>query len=400
MTARQSEQLSSLLKASFKELFDGQHHNHSSSIENYTNLHLQSILANPLFDAKPQSPALALRKTLHIEKCQVQPQDNWKLPVDVFKKQVSQGTADLETAKLCLKKQYNICLNTPSAVPRDLMRSSGAALVILQWLWSSGMEARGTFLWSSGIEAKGTFLHDLDFLALLIPFLVAEGHHARILRWLSRCRTTGEMPSCAPDMALIQRCLFTMLIKNEQRFGGGLESAINVLNQAVAGLIAQKWNRRSISHCSLKAVRSLKDTMLLKPEAVSLETSVIQGFVETTKYLLDRQSTAELCVFILKPPDPNPALTYFKNLSSELTPTIQPGQRSYVVHLGLRAADLFLERGHRMETLWIMDFLQENFAHELGLPLPHPRKTSMDRDKESLESENENLRLLEALAAL
>ena len=280
-----------------------------------------------------------------------------------------------------------LCMTTPSAEPRDSMRSSGAGSITLQWLWSSG------------VEDTGTFLNDLDFVALLIPFLVTEGYHARIFQWLSRFGTTGEMPSCAPDTALMRRHLFTVLIRSEQRFGGGLESAINVLNQAVAGLLAREWTRSSVRYCALKAARSLKETMLLKPEAVELEVTVIRGFLKTIRYLLDHLSAAELCVFILRPPDPNSALKYLKTLSSTLPAFIRPLQRPRVVKLGLRAADLFLENGHRMESLWIMDFLQKNFVQELGLPLPHPRKSFMDQAKERLESENESLRLLEALAA-
>ena len=385
MTTRQSQQLSSLLKASFKKQLDAQHEAHSSGNEHYTNLHLQSILENPLFGTKPRT------RTPSIHKSQPSLLNAMQYNIYAFEKQVSQGTADLEIAKLFLQRQYKMCLTSELVMPKDLMQSSGTASIVLQWLWSSG------------IEEKGTFLNDFHFVHFLIPFLVAEGHHDRISQWLIRCRATEEMLSSGlrgSNIAVIQRWLFAELIRSEKRFGGGLESAINIFIQTLADLRALGWTRESLKYYVEKAAWSLTQAIIQKSEASPPESGLIQNFLEGTKYVLAGGSTAMLCVFTLKPPDPRPALTYLKSLTPTSLEIIRADRRPWVVYLGLRAANSFLQDGCQTEALWIMDFLQTNFVQELGLPLPPSRKFSpMDQVEEMLESENESLRLLEELAA-
>ena len=388
-STEQSQLVMSLLRTSFDELneqSDSQPQAHSSSNEHYANLHLQSILANPLFNTDSQNPAPPLRQMRDFATCQ---------PMDAFKKQVSQGTADLATAKSCLLRQYAIYRNTASAVPRDLMQSSGAASIILQWLWSSGE------------EDTGMFLNDSGFVTILIRFLVAEGHHARISQWLSRCNIIGEKPFSSlhgPNKAFVQRRLLTRQIESETIFGGGLESAIKLFNKAVNWQRALGCTRTSTKYYASFAVSSLIQKMGNKPKEVTLESSVTEGFLEIVQYFFDSISFAEFCVFVLEPPNPQPALTFLKSLSPTSPLMSYAGGRSRVLHLGLRAARLFVQDDRKKELRITMDFMQNNFLRELNsppTPLPLIKKTPLPgfpAFQKRARTENENLRLLEALA--
>lgn len=391
-TPRDSQRLLSLLNASFKQQLDGEHTATSSSNESHTNLHLQSILKDPLFAPKPQTRATPVNKSHHIGQHLGQLQDLVKHPMDAFKERVSQGTADLEAAKLCLRIQYKACLASPAATQREAMQSSQAASTILQWLWSSGL------------EETGTFLKDLDFITSLVPFLFAENQHSRILHWLIRCQNLGQTSfSSLSEFSTLrtQRTLFFGLIQEEIRIGNGLESAIDLFNRTVASLRSSGMPWESVQRGgALQAAWLLTRTILRLPkEAAVPEPRVVHVFLKTMKTVNDPMLTAYLNVYVRKRPDPQPALALLQSVSSSSSPVLSVRRRPYTILLGLRAAKLFLKDGHETEALWIMEFLQTNFVEELGTPLvPRVRKIHVDPDENMVRKEEESLHLLDTLA--
>lgn len=293
--------------------------------------------------------------------------------MDAFKERVSHGTANLGAAKLFLSTQYRLCLASPAATPRAAIQSSGAASVILRWLWSSG------------IEDTGEFLMDQAFVTLLVPFLVAEGHHSQIWRWLYRCSDRGD-PAFSnihgPDTYRLQGFLFVRLIKEEIKNGDGLESAITLFLRIVGRL----WSSKPINSAILYDMTSGAWILTLRIlKAAEPEPSNLQSFADAIrKFLIDPRLRATTYVFFQKPPNPQPALLYFQNASVQAIEKISANRRPHVVLLGLRAAELFLDDGRQTEALWIMDFLQENFARELGTPPPRVSRISSFDERKSL----------------
>ena len=375
-----SQRLLSHLKKSFEEQFDREHSAQSRSNEHNTNSHLQAILTNPLFDAKPRKPAALrdkerydrkhlglLRERKHVER-----------PMEAFKERVSQGTADLEMAKLFLGLQLRACLASPVARLSEAMRSSGVAASILPWLWSSGL------------EDAGKFLFERDFLRLLIPFLVADGQHARIQRWLSRYPDFDKTPSSSPGRCHAispQKFLLATLVKEEIKTGGGLESAITLYHRTVETLRL----KQSVELITTSAAWILTTTIVRLPKAAEPEDSIIQLFLKCARSsVTDPLLRATLCAYVQKPPDPRPALMYLETLSTEELLLWGTSRRTRLVLLGLKAADMFLQDGRQTEALWVMKFLQTKFAQEVGSVLPHTRKMSVP-DKPRTISSSENI---------
>ncbi|CAD6592310.1 MAG: hypothetical protein ASARMPREDX12_005974 [Alectoria sarmentosa] len=390
LSLRDSQRLLSLLNASFKKQFDRTHPADSSSNEHYASLHLQSILTNPLFDAKPRTRASPSSKSQSSGKRLEQLQNHMKRPMDAFKERVSQGTADLRTAKFFLLIEHKDCLASPATTLREAMQSSGVASTILQWLWSSG------------IEDTGAFLRDRQFVLRLIPFLVAEGQYSRIMRWMDRCNNPEETPFSSlhgERKYRLQSFLFERLILEETRVENGLDTAIALFLRIMADVRSFGLANKHMRSIAIHAAWVLTKAILRLPKAVEPEPSNVQHFLETMRSLnVDPLLTATICVYLPKRPDPQPTLTYFQNISAEAIASTSPRQQPYIMSVGLKAAELFLQDGRQSEALWIMEFLQTNFARELGLPLPRTRKISLTDGREKrLEREEASLYLLDTL---
>ena len=399
LTPRTSQQLLSQLNASFKEQFDRQHLASSLSTQDHTDIHLQSILKNPLFNAKPRTRETSTRKTQYNDQSLGLLQKHTTQALDAFRDRASQGTADLKMAKMCLSTEYQACMTSCAATQRQAMRTSGAGSTILQWLWSSGT------------EDSGIFLDDPLFVPLLVTFLVAEGQQSRISGWLQRFRCSGKRPFLSIstlDADRIRKELFAVLIRQEIRIGDGLESAIDLFIRTVADLRGAGFDG-VIKHISGLATWELVRTISRLPNLSEPQPPIFYAFSKTVRSLSPILFLeANLSVYSQEQPNPQPALTWFQlpeGLQKEQTK--HASRRPYIVLLGLRAAELFLKDGRQKEALWIMEFLQTNFKPELGLPesqercaMRRPRRDQGFFEPHNLmENEERNLRLLDTLTA-
>ena len=401
ITPRTSQQLLSLLNASFKQQLDRRYPAPSPSSEDHANLHLQSILKHPLFDAKPQTPDTSTSSSQRGDQSKERRQKPMIQPIYIFKERVSRGTADLSAAKQCLRKLQEDCMASPGTTPSKAMQTSGATSTILQWLWSSGM------------EDSGIFLEDQGFVALLIPFLVAEGQQSCVLRWLQRIRHKGETPFLSLDGSKTIResntksthsFLFKQLIVHESRFGGGLKSALMLFLRVVVDLRSSGCCPELIRHYSRFAAWRLTIDITRGTTPVDLESTIIDAFLNTIRTLYhDSPLEAMICVFIQKPPDPHTVMKIFHNISAGDLKYCSTHQRPHIILLGLRAAELLLKDDRLAEAISIMEFLETNFTKDFDSlsPLdPHIRKVydSPTMLATSERREEQNLSLLETLA--
>ena len=401
MSPRESQRLLSLLNASFKEQLDREHTTASSSNEHHATNHLQAILTNPLFDAKSRTRAYSGSKSVHSGKLLGQLQDHMKRPMDAFKDQISQGVADLNSAKFSLGLQYKDCLASSAATPREAMQTSGAASTILQWLWATGM------------EDTGEFLKDKDFVCRFVPFLVSEGQHSRVLRWLHQCHSQDETPYTSLrglDTEGIECLLLTRLIEEERIYGDGLDSAINLFVGTVSEF-RNVWLTRDSKHniaaqaawTLIKSICRLPQALLPKavlPKAILPKAIIIRQFLETIRtFNKDPLLNAIVCVYLQESPEPQPALRYFRTIPCKALLEMSDQKRYYIVLLGMRAAELFLQDGRQTEALWIIGYLRTNFAKEPGWPLDAIRNSLVLNEPGTLSREEDrSLHLLDTLA--
>ena len=398
LTPRGSQQLLSHLKASYKEQFDRQHLAASPSTEDHADLHLQSILKNPLFDAKPRTRETSTTQTQSVGQSRAQLQYHTTQALDAFRERASQGTADLWMARVCLSTEYEACMTSCAATPRQAMQTSRAGSTILQWLWSSGM------------EDSGIFLRYKRFASLLVTFLVAEGQQSRISRWIQRCHYSRERPFltiAAVDASLIAKRLFAELIRQETRIGDGLESAIDLFLRTVADLRSVGFEGVYMRTTSKYAAWELVATIINLHNSSEPQPPIYHAFAETVRSICySTYLDAYLSVYIQEMPDPQPALTWFKSLEEYQKPTVHAHHRPYVVLLGLRVAELLLKDGRLKEAHWIMEILQAKFKPELGSPKSLERRTKFRPSREPrftdpnklLQHEERNLQLLDTLA--
>ena len=391
LSSRGSQQLLSLLNASFKQQLDRQHPADSLSNEHYADAHLQSILTDPLFNAKPQTFPSSKKEFQSDSMPLQQLRDHIRRHMDAFKELISQGRVDFKTAHTFLTVEYMNSLLSSAATHREAMQSSGAGSIILRWLWSSGVEDTGMFLQNKH-----------KFVTLLVRFLVAEGQHARILRWLRRCDTVEETPFSSLhelDPSRIQPFLLVRLICEEITVGDGLDSAIALFLRAVDGLWDSGSSERSTRNPAIQAASGPTTLKLAAFEPSIVQTlSLSQTFQEIRHLRANPLLNAALRNCCKTRADPRPALARFQPEFAKAIVHMPFRCQIYFVSFGLKAARVHLKNGRGTEGLWILELLQ-TIAEKSGSPLSPIRKTPVvHKSRQTRSEETTNLHLLDTLA--
>ena len=377
LSPRESQRLLRLLNSSFQQQLD---RTYPANLEKDAGLQIQSMLTNPLFACKPGTSALP---PVSCDRKSNQAlgllNGIMKRPATLFKEQIAAGTATLEMAKLCLQAEYRNCLRAPEVQLRDVLGSSGIGSLVFDWLWASG---------SGDIE---TLLEDRDLVRYICPFVFAENHQSRVWRWAQLEWKTNT--SKAHSLLLLQ------LVKAENIYGQGLGPAIYMFikcmecNQSV-----DSPHMRYHSAAAWYLTRAVAKSAEVKREDWSLMlrfSSMIKHFANPRSLIVAYHS-----VHLAKSPSPNVALKYLQGLPSE-TRIFSKSKIAHIVAMGLRAAEIFLEKGRQNEAIWIMEYLQTQFPNEIGVS-SKAQKLSLTQEAVSVHDgsfdEEEALRNLDGLA--
>lgn len=127
-----------------------------------TDRHLHAILNNPLF-----TQANTLKK----------PEDSitaYDVHKTVFEKAVARGLMTETRAHGFLRLVYSTVKQSATLSLADGLKSTGAALLVLQWLRSSGL------------ERSLSFVSNKPFTQTLVQFMVAEGLEGLVWVWIER----------------------------------------------------------------------------------------------------------------------------------------------------------------------------------------------------------------------
>ncbi len=382
MSPRESARLLGLLNSSFKHQLDRQPFAGLPNTEHHTDSHLRYILSSPLFDTR-----INPRGTKSKDEPFGRIQDLVKRPMDVFRKQVSAGTATLQTATLCLKAQYNSCLASPDTTPTEAMGGSRAGTTVLQWLWSSGM------------EESPRFFDSREHLKLLSAFLVAERDYKPILQWLRRLHAeTSKDPS--PENGRRYRNLLLDFIIAELSLGQGIESATTLFIQVARGPQDSGIGSNTLNRVFSYVAYYLTTKLMAVPRSAELQLSTIEPFIDISKTFTTTKRATTLAalhgLYLAKSPTPEAAIRYLQGLSQRQIAELPPSRLPRIILMGLRAAELCLDSNRQVEAVQLMDFLQSNFRSEVVSPVmsDHHNITKDGSDK----AEAQSLHLLESLA--
>ncbi|KAK3486107.1 uncharacterized protein B0T23DRAFT_325765 [Neurospora hispaniola] len=155
-----------------------------------TDKHMRAILENPLFNNKAfvsrsvAAPAPAVRNNRN----------------EIFQLAVSKGIMNIQRALgFLLAVQNDIQLSAAVSVTQS-MKESGAGLLVLRWLRSSGE------------ERSLSFLGNRTFTRLLLRYMVAEGVDELAWSWFQRLLNEPALTTGNPERAAYPAILLDSLI--------------------------------------------------------------------------------------------------------------------------------------------------------------------------------------------
>ena len=392
LNPRDSQKLLHLLNASFRQQLDGDRLKSSSDegVE-FTDSHFKSILDSPLF-SRPNGS----QKTL--SSLQVPPHEGAlknahqfiTTPVEHFRQEVANGVATLETARECLDACMKNMMSSQGSEECEMKASSQIGTAVLHWLWSSGL------------QQSMEFFADKRFLNVLLPFVVAEGQTSAFWQWFRALES--EMKTDSSEKLTVPLCISTQsfLVKEyivaQVKYGGGpgvgLAEFLKVIDQVSSNSIyTRNLSWVILELAGLKLVSSLRKWKPISMANVSDYTKL----QKSTRIWTPRKQLFDVILSLHHPllPDPIPALNYIRRLGPEVRRS-----RRIVLRLCLDTAHMLSCTSRQADALWVMNFIQHNFAKEVGSKQHHSAITIQSSDLEStnIEIEAANLRLQEDLA--
>ena len=384
LNPRESKQLLNLLTTSFRQQLDREHgtfrpeadgngnvlansscsnpapgkrRRHSQSRTERrlpTDRHLHSILTNPLFSYGPEKPDLRTQ--------------NLRDPMDIFDEACAKGFMKVEYALACLKAKKNMIVQSSVLSVREAMKDSGAGSRVLRWLISSG-----------GADDV-TFLRDEAFSEILVDFLVAEELQIAVWAWMDKLfatMPTTNLRQAADPTAKTVAHLLGVLIKAE---AAGYVS----LDAAFASFIKAKGLLNKLQHPTRPIL--WKAGLFLSRESTFGSSShlapsptMFNAFLDIVPAFTSRKDLhlSHLLLHHPSQPDVGLALRFLKKVKADLSISADAashGSSSYknypdsrLISLGLDTAKLLLEQDQNASARWVMNFLQETYAKQLGL---------------------------------
>ncbi|MCJ1385644.1 hypothetical protein MMC17_008767 [Xylographa soralifera] len=406
---RDSQKLLTLLTTSFRAHLDQEHGKIGSSKTSATDVHLQSVLDNPLFSISPHS-------RLHSRYGGIEKNGHGsaRIPegveglhsnaVEHFEEHVRSGTASIDLAKLCLQT-YLKGFRGVGARRVDLKLPSKVSGIMLQWLWSSGL------------EGNLNFLRDSKFVALIVPFLLVDGRDRHVYDWLLRLRSelTGSSLSTFEDSFIrdnfrMQANIVHNMIASEANYGSGLNSAIREFLRNVGStsewfntfpdLLRARTSNFNTRWALQRAGDYIVRRLALLPTTSAVDLVGYERLLQRIESWSGNVSFDRAQLALLHPVAPNPLLSlqYIRKEMQDATHIYTPRQKSQAINLCFGTSEILLSKGQHMDARWILNFVRKTFPQEIG-NLEHSLETAASGQRESAAAKTDwGLRQLEALA--
>jgi len=183
---------------------------HPRHVTRPTDRHIHAIVHNPLFSA---GEAIKISKT---------PANTWEAHKAIFEKAVSRGLMTIPRAQGFLMLVKYEAKRSKYVWLADGLRATGAGLLVLQWLRSSGQE-----------NDLG-FLSHQAFKRLLLQFVVAEGLEDVVWTWFERLLKRESAEGDGPKHEVASASLLGSLVQAQARGLSELGGAYTTLMKAEA----------------------------------------------------------------------------------------------------------------------------------------------------------------------
>lgn len=338
-TPRESQQLLNALTSSFRRQLDGAYppsgNNHGRPLSNpessahATDQHLQHILENPLFRIIPNRPSSQDPTPLQSIEGQRRLAEE---PMAVFDQMAAAGSVTADLIHDCLKSQLLL-----SRSPAN-MKASRAGSRIADWYWASDGSSRQMLLRSRSVTKS------------LAKFMVAEGLHSTIMKWLQMLMSHDLGSQNGRLTEGLARQTFSHLLVDfidaEVWFGNGFSSAM-----AYYLRVSQMHFQSPSSHKSRKPLllaagaHLSRIAMEYKPSAEQASVIVYDQFRDTISVLSPRSLLlASVAVCHPANPDPRPFLQFVENLSPTKFQAWNETRRDAFFEIGSEVLRVLVER--------------------------------------------------------
>lgn len=327
---------------------------------------MSNILTNPLFRSTPTSDL-----------------SNARDPMDVFDKACAKGLMTYSRARACLiakKASLKAAKGGNSAISAG---DSGAK--VFKWLLSNGAKEHSSWLlpYQTHYEGNAKSMPDIVF-----EFLVLEGRE-QVLWDLFEHHVANRTKNAKVDVLLYH---LSRTLARRHTMDAGYRSLITAKSILQEHGFSEKVSARVLT----KAVESLAQaTFGAWRTKTSAQSDVLfEDFAR--KVEASRQpliSTYRLALYHPFKPDTKPALQYLRNLAG------QPSREAFdgnIVFLALDTARVLLEQDKHDDARWVMGFLEERCASDIGYEA-RGKKAEAERRVMQRESEESNLKLLDSL---
>ena len=356
ITSRDSAKLLKLIQTSFQKHLRQRYPNSGDTTESYTSQHFESILSHPLLQQRTNASA---QKAGSRDSRSLSSLQEWmNEPLEVFRNKIIQGSASMESAKLCLRLQLRKCQRSPTLTLGNAMANASVSTVIKEWLWSSGL------------EENGSFLEDQDFVEPLIGFLVAEQRYGVLLKWFSwlRLRTHDSKFTSITGRAResTQSRLLLSMMKAEYKYGAGLGGAMFHFIQNFSR--NQKSGNRQKEHILRPAGLYLSKMLAEVEKPGELPPDTLQSFLRSTETWAGSHSLIAAWQQAFRPdiPSADSTIRYVANLRKGDLDGFNQATRYMFIRLSIRAAEICITDNQHNHALAIMDLLRKHFAKEIG----------------------------------
>lgn len=387
ITPQETRDLLAKFNSSFRRSLDREYPVVLSGNRSNVPQHIQSVLDNPLVGGG--------RKPLnhfdgHVESL-AQLRHLMKQPMDHFKHDVAAGTATVESASICLIAQLQLA--RASSDQRRSLLSSGAGSIV--WNWMCSMPP---------VRAESLSCY-LSLVTLLVKVLHAEGNEQVTWLWIKLLeQRMGNEPFSrqSQEIYMTQTIIFRSFLKNEIK-NTNLRSALDVFVRGLAEI--SSWSKESTATVR-RIVRPPGRFLLLQllHDSSLIPTLQLKTFIQTLRVWSPMPQVHEMLLELHRPQCTNTGavLKFLSELDAGRIASVTfLDQRADLVRLSLKVAELLLLSGSEQEARWVMEFLQRNFATELGCSEPsvsQPGRSTQSRGQRQQCAEETSIRLLDSLA--
>jgi hypothetical protein len=379
LSERESQRLLNALTSSFRSQLEHHNHNHHDaaastpaaapspvhhvlSSATATDLHLASILTNPLL-SKPVHQQLKAKS---------------KHPIALFEDQVAAGRANLVSARLCLEAFRQSLASLPPAQVKQHITRYAAGSRALRWLWTSAQ------------THSLAFSRDVRFTNQLAYFLVHEARESALWELIDTPVATSPTLT-AKEASLRKGLLLASIIKTHMSAPNhSLESATSAFFRAIDTL---HTTHASVSHAGIYMTQALVKLNHLSAAEVALYDQFIDAIPRWTKKHPGRAvyRIAHLVLHHPTTPSADPALDFIRLQLRPLAshPFLNPttaSQKSTVFAFFFDTVKLLQKQERFDDALWVMEFMQQRFPEELAPPRRSSAVSASSQSPETTET--------------